>query len=142
MGKQKSGFTRFAQSTAAFTGRPACFASAAGAILFWAISGPLFHFSDTWQLVVNTSTTIVTFLMVFLIQNTQNRDSEALHIKLDDVIRALDRTNKSLLDLEELDEKQLDRIRKRYTELAERARRESGAESGPEAGAGPVGHEA
>ena len=122
MGKNKSAFTRFAQATASFTGRAACFASAAGIIVFWAVSGPLFHFSDTWQLVINTGTTIVTFLMVFLIQNTQNRDSEALQIKLDDIIRSLEKTNKSLLDLEELDEHQLDRIRERYLKLAEQAR--------------------
>jgi low affinity Fe/Cu permease len=122
MGKKKSAFTRFAQATASFTGHPACFASAAGIIVFWAVSGPLFHFSDTWQLIINTGTTIVTFLMVFLIQNTQNRDSEAMQIKLDDIIRALDNTNKALLDLEELDERQLDRIRSRYLKLAEQAR--------------------
>jgi len=122
MSKKKSAFTRFAQATASFTGHPVCFASAAGIIVFWAVSGPLFHFSDTWQLIINTGTTIVTFLMVFLIQNTQNRDSEAMQIKLDDIIRALDQTNKALLDLEELDEQQLDRIRKRYLKLAEQAR--------------------
>jgi low affinity Fe/Cu permease len=86
------------------------------------VTGPLFHFSDTWQLVINTGTTIVTFLMVFLIQNTQNRDSEAIHIKLDELIRAMDGAHNALLDLEELDEQALNRIRVNYERLAQTAR--------------------
>jgi len=91
-------------------------------ILVWVITGPLFGFGDTWQLVINTGTTIVTFLMVFLIQNTQNRDSEAMQIKLDELIRAIDGAHNAFLDLEQLDEDELDRIRASYQRLAERAR--------------------
>ncbi|MBL7985920.1 MAG: low affinity iron permease family protein, partial [Flavobacteriales bacterium] len=105
-----SPFTRFAKKTSTFTGKPITFILAVGVILAWAVTGPLFHYSDTWQLVINTSTTIVTFLMVFLIQNTQNRDTEALQIKLDELIRAQQEANNALLDLEEMDDKELDRI--------------------------------
>ena len=91
-------------------------------IVVWATTGPLFGFSDTWQLVINTGTTIITFLMVFLIQNTQNRDSEAMQIKLDELIRAIDGAHNALLDLEELTQQDLDRIRDRYEALAARAR--------------------
>jgi low affinity Fe/Cu permease len=90
----------------------------------WAATGPLFGFNDTWQLVINTGTTIVTFLMVFLIQSTQNRDSEAIQVKLDEIIRAIGRAKNELLDLEELEESDLDRIRKEYLDLARAARRE------------------
>jgi low affinity Fe/Cu permease len=90
-------------------------------ILVWAILGPLFGYSDTWQLVINTGTTIVTFLMVFLIQNTQNRDSHAMHVKLDEIIRALDGAHNALLNLEDLGDKELDQIRSRYIRLAEKA---------------------
>jgi low affinity Fe/Cu permease len=91
-------------------------------VLVWLVTGPLFGYSDTWQLVINTATTIVTFLMVFLIQNTQNRDTEALQIKLDEIIRATQGTHNSLLDLEELDEDELDARRHQYLDLAQRAR--------------------
>jgi low affinity Fe/Cu permease len=97
---------------------------ACGVIIVWAFMGPLFGFSDTWQLVVNTGTTIVTFLMVFLIQSTQNRDSEAIQVKLDEIIRAIGRAKNELLDLEELEEADLDRIRKEYLALARSAREE------------------
>ena len=117
-----SPFTRFAKKTSTFTGKPITFILAVGVILAWAVTGPLFHYSDTWQLVINTSTTIVTFLMVFLIQNTQNRDTEALQIKLDELIRAMDQANNSLLDLEEMDDKELDRIRETYLALAREQR--------------------
>jgi low affinity Fe/Cu permease len=117
-----SPFTRFAKKTSTFTGRPATFIVAVLIILVWAITGPLFNYSDTWQLVINTSTTIITFLMVFLIQNTQNRDTEALQIKLDELIRAMETANNSLLDLEEMDDKELDRIRETYTALARKQR--------------------
>jgi len=119
-------FTRFARATARKTGQPIAFLFAFGIIVLWIISGPLFRFSDTWQLVINTGTTIVTFLMVFLIQNTQNRDSEALHVKLDGIISAMDGVENSLLDLEELEEDELDAIRDRYRRLAERARAGTG----------------
>ncbi|HKQ76286.1 MAG TPA: low affinity iron permease family protein [Blastocatellia bacterium] len=120
--KSKSWFTRFAKWTARVTGRPVTFMIAVVVILAWVITGPLFGFSDTWQLVINTGTTIVTFLMVFLIQNTQNRDSEAIHIKLDELIRAVKGAHNALLDLEELEDEHLDRIRSHYERIAERAR--------------------
>ena len=117
-------FTRFAKHTARIAGRPAAFCGALLVLTVWAVSGPLFHFSDTWQLIINTGTTIVTFLMVFLIQNTQNRDSEALHVKIDELIRATHGAHNALLDLEDLEEEELDRIRADYEMLAEKARRE------------------
>jgi len=116
------GFTRLAKAASRFTGRPACFALAAFVVVAWAVTGPMFQFSDTWQLVINTGTTIVTFLMVFLIQNTQNRDTEALHIKLDELIRVTQKAKNSLMDLEELDDEQLERARARYESLARKAR--------------------
>jgi low affinity Fe/Cu permease len=105
-------------------GQPAAFAGALILIVHWAVLGPVFGYSDTWQLVINTGTTIITFLMVFLIQNTQNKDAEAMHIKLDELIRALDQAQNALLNLEELEEPELDRIRTDYLKLAENARRE------------------
>ena len=120
--KSTSPFTRFAKWTARTMGRPSSFVIAVAVILLWAVTGPLFHFSDTWQLVINTSTTVVTFLMVFLIQNTQNRDAEAIQIKLDELIRAMEGAHNALLDLEELEQADLDRIRAGYARLAESAR--------------------
>jgi low affinity Fe/Cu permease len=117
-----SPFTRFAKKTSTYTGRPVTFIIAVAVIVVWACTGPLFGYSDTWQLVINTGTTIITFLMVFLIQNTQNRDTEALQIKLDELIRAVENANNSLLDLEELDDKELDRIRETYEVLARKQR--------------------
>ena len=116
-------FTRFAKWASRATGRPGTFIGAALIVVLWAITGPLFDFSDTWQLVINTGTTIITFLMVFLIQNTQNRDTEAMHIKLDELIRAVDAAQNSMMNLEELDEKELDEIRKEYEEMAEKAKK-------------------
>ncbi len=118
----RSWFTRFAQATARLAGRPSAFVGALIVLGSWALSGPLFGFSDTWQLVVNTATTIVTFLMVFLIQNTQNRDSEALHLKIDELLRATRAAHNALLDLENLDEAELDQIRDGYDDLARKAR--------------------
>jgi len=120
--KSTSVFTRFAKWTARATGRPAAFVMAATVIVVWGVTGPLFKFSDTWQLVINTGTTIVTFLMVFLIQNTQNRDTEALQVKLDELIRVTEGAHLVLLDLEELDDKQLDKVRATYEKLAAEAR--------------------
>ncbi len=119
----KSLFLRFAEKTACLAGHPATFVIAAGAIVVWGLSGPLFGFSDTWQLAVNTSTTIITFLMVFLIQNTQNRDSKAVQLKLDELIRATEGAHTVLLDLEELSEAELDKIRDKYEEIAHEARK-------------------
>jgi low affinity Fe/Cu permease len=115
-----SWFVRFAQFVSSVTGRPMAFMVAAGAIVLWALSGPVFGFSDTWQLVVNTTTTIVTFLMVFVIQNTQNRDTAAMQIKLDEMIRVTKGARNTLLDLEELDEKELEKIRDDYEQLAQK----------------------
>lgn len=120
--KSTSLFTRFAKASAHKAGQPAAFLLASALIAVWALTGPLFGFSDTWQLVVNTSTTIITFLMVFLIQNTQNRDSEAIQVKLDELIRVMEGAQNSLLDLEELEEKDLDQIRAGYQALAKKAR--------------------
>ena len=123
MALQVSYFSRFARYSSAISGKAATFTVAVAIIAVWALSGPLFGFSDTWQLVINTSTTIVTFLMVFLIQNTQNRDTEALQIKLDEIIRATRRARNELLDLEEMDTEALDEIRRQYLDLAEHARK-------------------
>ncbi len=123
MTDKKDYFSRFARSASKQSGRPLVFGFAVMIILVWAILGPVFKFSDTWQLVINTSTTIITFLMVFLIQNTQNRDSEAMHLKLDELIRASEAHN-ALLDIEELSEEQLDQIKVDYEELAKAARPE------------------
>lgn len=120
--KSSSWFGRFAKATARASGRPAAFALAATTIVVWLVTGPLFGFSDTWQLVINTGTTVVTFLMVFLIQNTQNRDAEAVQVKLDELLRVTTGAHNALLDLEELEEHELDRIRGRYVRLAETAR--------------------
>jgi low affinity Fe/Cu permease len=120
--KKSIWFSDFAKKTARAAGQPVVFSLAAAVIVLWLITGPFFGFSDTWQLIINTGTTIVTFLMVFLIQNTQNRDSEAMHIKLDELIRAIDGAHNALLNLEDLGEKELDRIRADYTRLAEEAR--------------------
>ena len=120
--RRVSWFMRFANSTARLSGRPATFFLAVAVIVVWATTGPLFGYSDTWQLVINTGTTIVTFLMVFLIQNSQNRDSEATQIKLDELIRAIEGAHNALLDLEELEDKDLDTIREDYITLAQEAR--------------------
>ena len=121
--KSSSFFTRFSKTTAHATGQPYTFATAVLLIVVWGLTGPLFHFSDTWQLVVNTGTTVVTFLMVFLIQSTQNRDAEAVHIKLDELLRVTAGAHNVLLDLEELEERDLDKLRAAYCRLAEEARR-------------------
>ena len=120
--KSRSRFTRLTKATARVAGRPATFTLAMGVILVWLVTGPLFRFSDTWQLVINTGTTIITFLMVFLIQATQNRDTEAVQVKLDELLRATTGAHNALLDLEELEERELDRIRASYCRLAEGAR--------------------
>jgi low affinity Fe/Cu permease len=117
-------FTRFAKWTSHAAGHPATFFTAVLIILVWALTGPIFGFSDTWQLVINTGTTIITFLMVFLIQNTQNRDSAAMQLKLDELIRAINGAHNGLLDLEELSDEELDRIKGHYEASARKSREE------------------
>ena len=116
-------FSHLARRIAVFTGRPVVFMAAVIAIVLWAVSGPLFGFSDTWQLIVNTSTTIITFLMVFLIQNTQNRDTAAIQLKLDELIRATQGAHNALLNLEEIEDEQFEAYRRSYEKLAAEARK-------------------
>jgi low affinity Fe/Cu permease len=122
-GKRPYRFAAFARSVAVHSGRPAAFLLALFAVIVWAATGPLFGYSDTWQLVINTSTTIITFLMVFVIQHTQNRDTAAMQLKLDELIRATQGAHNALLDLEELEEEQLERYLRTYRALAAAARR-------------------
>jgi low affinity Fe/Cu permease len=117
-------FGRFAKATAKTAGHPSTFAVAVGIILIWALTGPIFRFSDTWQLVINTGTTVITFLMVFLIQNTQNRDSAAMHLKLDELLRAVQGAHTALVDLEDLTEEELDLFKARYVALGHQAKAE------------------
>jgi low affinity Fe/Cu permease len=121
-GKPSAWFTRFARWTAGHAGRPSAFLIATLVIAGWAVTGPMFHYSDTWQLVINTGTTIVTFLMVFLIQNTQNRDSQALHLKLDELIRAKKGARNALLDLDDLSDEELEKIRSSFSRIAAKAK--------------------
>ena len=115
-------FSDFARALAVWTGRPVAFLAACGAVVLWAASGPFFGFSDTWQLIINTTTTILTNLIVFLIQNAQNRDTAALQLKIDELIRATEGAHNAVLDLEELEESDLLRLRDRYEQLAQQAR--------------------
>ena len=115
-------FTRFAKATSRLTGRPGTFAVAVTLIVAWAVTGPFFNYSDAWQLTVNTATTIVTFLMVFLIQATQNRDAEAIQVKLDELIFAVKGARNELLDIEEMEEEDLMKLHAHYLRLAEKAR--------------------
>ena len=124
--KAPSFFTNFARSISRVTGRPATVCAAVAVILLWAVAGPMFDFSDAWQLTVNTATTIITFLMVFLIQATQNRDAEAIQVKLDEIIRAHKHARNELLDSEEMEEEDLIELRQHYLRLAERARARHG----------------
>jgi low affinity Fe/Cu permease len=120
--KSRSWFTQFAKTASRAAGRPLAFGVAVAIVLAWIVSGPLFGFSNRWQLVINTVTTIVTFLMVFLIQNTQYRDAEAVQVKLDELLRTTRGAHNVLLDLEELEDAELEQIKAQYEELAERAR--------------------
>jgi low affinity Fe/Cu permease len=122
MMKNTSLYSRLAKNASRFCGKPVVFVLAVVTIFIWIVTGPLFQYSDTWQLVINTATTIVTFLMVFLIQSTQNRDTQAIQIKLDELIRATQGAHNALLDLEELEERQLDAFRQKYQSLATKAR--------------------
>jgi low affinity Fe/Cu permease len=119
----RSFFTRLSQSVAHWAGKPQTFFGATTLIVLWALSGPVFGFNDSWQLVINTSTTIVTFLMVFIIQNSQNRDTAAMQIKLDELICKLEGAREELLDLEELDEEKIETIRREFEDMAAKARR-------------------
>ncbi|HET8890390.1 MAG TPA: low affinity iron permease family protein [Candidatus Angelobacter sp.] len=110
-------FSRFASDTAQVVGHPYMFLFAVVVLVVWAVSGPFFHFSDTWQLIINTGTTIVTFLVVFLIQNTQNRDAKALHLKLDELIRSHHPANDDLIDIQKLSDEELDQLEIRYEKI-------------------------
>ncbi len=115
-------FDKLAQAVARSAGRPLTFIVAVALVVIWAISGPVFHYSDTWQLVINTGTTIVTFLMVFLIQNTQNRDTDALQVKIDELLRVTEGARLALLNLEEMKTDELDRIKQGFVELGRRSK--------------------
>jgi len=128
---KKSWFTKFAKRTAYYAGRPQSFGLALTIIIVWAATGPIFGFNDTWQLVINTGTTIITFLMVFLIQNSQNRDSVAVQLKLDELIRASKAAHNSLMDLEELEEEELEKIREKFEKVAAEARTKLRAKRDP-----------
>ena len=132
--KSRSWFTRLTKWTAHAAGQPRTFMIAVIVVIAWALTGPIFHFNNTWQLIINTATTIATFLMVFLIQATQNRDGEAMQVKLDEIIRALGNAQNELLDLEELEERDLDRIRETYRKMAREARQASRGPAGGEEG--------
>ena len=118
-------FRTFSQRTSATTGSPLGFGLAVAVIVVWALTGPVFGYSDSWQLVINTGTTIVTFLMVFLIQNTQNRDTRAVHLKLDELLRAVQDARNSMLDLENLTDEELDRLQAEFSALREHAQEEA-----------------
>ena len=124
MAKNPSVFTRFAKTISHYAGTPFVFGAAVAIVVIWAVTGPIFNYSDTWQLVINTGTTIITFLMVFLIQNTQNRDSQAVQVKLDELIKSHHAADNSLLDLEELEEEDMKRLRDEYECLARKKRGE------------------
>lgn len=117
----RSFFTRFSSAVSRLSGRPGAFVAAVALVLVWAASGPVFGYSETWQLVINTGTTIITFLMVFVIQSSQNRDTAALHLKLDELLRVTDRAHNALLNIDSLDEKRLERLRDLYCELGKTA---------------------
>jgi low affinity Fe/Cu permease len=114
-------FRVFARHTSVMLGSAWAFVGALFIILVWAITGPTFHFSDTWQLIINTGTTIVTFLMVFLIQNTQNRDAKAMHLKLDEIIRALKKARNEMVDLENLSDEELEKLEEQFKRVREKA---------------------
>jgi low affinity Fe/Cu permease len=119
---KRTWYSSIAKKTSRLTGKPLTFSLAVGVIFLWIITGPIFDFSDTWQLVINTGTTIITFLMVFLIQNTQNQDTEAMQVKLDELIRVTKGAHNALLDLEEIEEEELEVLKLRYQMLAKVAR--------------------
>lgn len=116
-------FRIFARKSSVMLGSAWAFAAAVSIILVWVLTGPTFHFSDTWQLIINTGTTIVTFLMVFLIQNTQNRDAKAMHLKLDEVIRALEKARNEMVDLEDLSDEKLKKLEEQFRRVRTKAER-------------------
>jgi len=122
-------FSRFASKTAQIVGQPYMFLFAVVVLILWAASGPLFHFSDTWQLIINTGTTIITFLVVFLIQNTQNRDAKALHLKLDELIRSHLSARNDMIDIEKLSDEELEEIERRYAAICEESNARRGKSS-------------
>jgi low affinity Fe/Cu permease len=130
-------FFQIARSASSIVGSPHCFAVAVGLVLIWLVTGPFFHFSDTWQLVINTGTTIVTFLMVFLIQNTQNRDAMAIHLKLDELLRSIKSASNRMIDLEDCTDQELEKIAGEFknlrdaAELKLKSRRETVKQSRP-----------
>jgi low affinity Fe/Cu permease len=129
MGKEVSIFSRWANFAAQYLGSATAFGAAVGIVLVWGITGPVFRYSDTWQLIINTGTSIVTFLMVFVIQNTQNRDSAAMQLKLDEIIRSTEGAHKMMLDLEQVSTNDLEKLRARYQEMADNARRDKSGSS-------------
>jgi low affinity Fe/Cu permease len=124
MKKRDSIFERFSHQVTNATGSTPAFIIALGVILVWAATGPLFHYSDTWQLVINTGTTIITFLMVFLIQRAQNKDAKAVALKLNEIVAAIDGASNRLIDIEDLSEKELDTLHRHYQKLARMAKRD------------------
>jgi low affinity Fe/Cu permease len=122
MAERRFSFSSFARWLSIWSGRPPVFAVATISVVVWAFTGPIFHYSDTWQLVINTSTSVITFLMVFLIQSSQNRDTEAIQLKLDELIRATQGAHNALLSLEKLDEKTIAKYREAYSNLADQSR--------------------
>lgn len=123
-GKKNSFFEQLASKITAWTGSSMAFGAAAGVVVLWLVTGPLFHYSDTWQLVINTGTTIITFLMVFLIQKSQNKDSKAIQLKLNELIAASKHASNRLVDIEDLTEEELDVLHKFYESLAEKAQQD------------------
>lgn len=119
-------FIRVAKETSKAAGHPSTFGVALAIVIVWAVTGPVFHYSDTWQLVINTGTTVITFLMVFLIQNTQNRDSAAMHLKLDELLRAVQGAEDSMANLEDRTEDELDRMKAHYLAMAKETQRAIG----------------
>ncbi len=124
---KKNVFERFSARVTKFTGKPVTFISALGVILLWAVTGPLFDYSDTWQLIINTGTTIITFLMVFVIQQSQNNDTEAIQLKLNELIASSKTASNRLIDIEDLTEEELDKLKKEYVRLSDQAEKESDA---------------
>ena len=116
----KEFFRKFSQKTSGLVGSPGAFFASVVLLVVWAVLGPIFHYSDTWQLVINTITTVITFLIVFLIQNSQNRDAKALHLKLDELIRSIKSARNSLVNLEELSDDELERLQKQFKRISER----------------------